>query len=197
MAHSVRIPACEAQGVHVNAGSSFRVIDVEGGQVCDLWAFVADDPSEWHAAECTRAAARRLFPALGESFVTNRRRPILTLVADHSPGTHDMLIAACDPQRYAQYGVEHPHPSCAENLSKVLAEHDVKVEQVPQPINLFMNTQPTPDGRIVNEPAVTRPGDSVTLRAELDALVVVSACPFDVFPISSGGLTDLAIELSD
>ena len=41
------------------------------------------------------ALPRRSSPA-GDALVTNRRRPILTLVEDTSPGLHDTLIAACD-----------------------------------------------------------------------------------------------------
>jgi uncharacterized protein len=77
-----------------------RVIDPDGGQVADVFAFSADDPSEYHSAEHTRVHVGRLFPRVGEQFATNRRRPILTLEADDSPGIHDMLLAACDPTRY-------------------------------------------------------------------------------------------------
>jgi uncharacterized protein YcgI (DUF1989 family) len=191
----IDVPACEGRAVRVEAGKCFRVIDLDGGQVCDMWVFVAADPGEWQSAEHTRAAVRRLFPAVGESFVTNRRRRILTLVRDESPGLHDMLIAACDPVRYVQYGVEEPHASCADNLRRALSAHGVELGHVPQPINLLMNTPPGADGRIVDGQAQTTAGDSTVFRAELDCVVVVSACPFDVFPISSGPLTGLAIEL--
>ena len=34
----------------------------------------------------------------GDKMITNRRRPILTLIADTSPGRHDTLIAPCDAE---------------------------------------------------------------------------------------------------
>ena len=85
--------------MRIAAGDRVRVIDPEGGQVADVFAFCADDLSEYHSAEHTRVYVNRLFPRVGQQFVTNRRRPILTLAADTTAGNHDMLCAACDPSR--------------------------------------------------------------------------------------------------
>jgi len=192
---TVDVPAREGRGVRVSAGQRFRVIDVEGGQVADTFAFRADDVSEYHSAEHTRAYVSRLFPRPGEHFVTNHRRPILRLEEDSSPGIHDMLCAACDPERYTGLGVEGWHASCQENLRSAMAELGFDGVEVPQPINLFMNIPVRADGELGWEPAPTRPGDSVTMLAEMDCVVVVSACPQDVVPINNGNPTAIAIEL--
>jgi uncharacterized protein YcgI (DUF1989 family) len=193
----IDVPAREGRGVRVAAGRRFRVIDVEGGQVADTFAFRADDVSEYHSAEHTRAVVSRLFPRVGEHFVTNHRRPILTLVEDRSPGIHDMLCAACDPERYSGLGVEGWHASCQENLRRVMADLGVADVEVPQPINLFMNIPVLDDGELGWEPAPTSAGDAVTLRAEMDCFVVVSACPQDIVPINGLNPTGIAIDLLD
>jgi uncharacterized protein len=191
----VDVPAREGRGVRVAAGQRFRVIDVEGGQVADTFAFRGDDVGEYHSAEHTRAYVSRLFPRPGEPFVTNRRRPILWLESDDSPGVHDMLCAACDPERYTGLGVEGWHASCQENLRRAMAELGFDRVEVPQPINLFMNIPVRAGGELGWEPAPTRAGDSVTLRAEIDCVVVVSACPQDIVPINNGNPTPIAVEL--
>jgi hypothetical protein len=193
----IDVPAREGRGVLVAAGQRFRVIDVEGGQVADTFAFRADDVSEYHSAEHTRAVVSRLFPRVGEHFVTNHRRPILRFEEDASPGIHDMLCAACDPERYTGLGVDGWHASCQENLRRAMAELGVPDVEVPQPINLFMNIPVLGDGELGWEPAPTQAGDSVTLRAEMDCYVVVSACPQDIVPINGGNPTSIAIELLD
>jgi uncharacterized protein YcgI (DUF1989 family) len=192
---SIHIPAREGRGVIVRAGDRVRVIDPEGGQVADVFAFSVDDPSEYHSAEHTRVYLSRLFPRVGEQFVTNRRRTILTLEADESPGIHDMLCAACDPTRYQGLGVEGWHASCQENLLGAMRQLGVERVEVPQPINLFMNIPIGADAQIGFLPALTRPGDSTTLRAELDCYLVVSACPQDLVQINAGmpGPIDLEI----
>ena len=195
-ARRIDVPAREGRAVRVDAGRRVRVLDPRGGQVADTWAFVVADPGEYHSAEHTRVAVSRLFPRVGEAFVTNRRRPILVLEEDRSPGRHDMLLAACDPTRYALHGVVGHHASCQDNLRRAMADVGVPDVEVPQPINLFMNT-PVVDaeGTIGWFPAETAPGDHVVLRAELDLHLVVSACPQDQSGINAGGPGPLAIEL--
>jgi uncharacterized protein len=195
-AERVHVPAREGRAVPVQAGGRFRVIDLEGGQVADTWAFVADDPGEFHSAQHTRVHVGRLFPRPGEQFVTNRRRPILLLEEDATPGIHDMLCAACDPERYEGLGVEGPHASCQENLRTALDAVGVDPPRfAPQPINLFMNTPARADGTIAWLPAPTKAGDHVLLRAELDIVLVVSACPQDIIAINEQKPGPVAIEL--
>ena len=194
---TVEIPPREGRGVRMRAGERVRIVDVAGGQVADTFAFCADDVSEFHSAEHTRVHVSRLFPRPGEHFVTNKRRPILLLEEDASPGIHDMLCAACDPWRYEGLGVEGWHASCRENLERAMAELGHERIEIPQPINLFMNI-PVRDGAELGwEPAQTNAGDSVTLRAEMDLLLVVSACPQDIVPINDKNPTPVAIELLD
>ncbi len=195
MSTFIEIPAREGRGVEVAGGQRFRVVDVEGGQVADTFAFCADDVSEFHSAEHTRVHVNRLFPRPGEHFVTNRRRPILLFQEDATPGIHDMLCAACDPWRYEGLGVEGWHASCRENLEQAMAELGQPKVQIPQPINLFMNIPVRPGGELGWEPAPTKAGDYVVLRAELDCYVVVSACPQDIVPINDKNPTPVAIEL--
>ena len=189
------VPAGEARAVQVRSGGRFRVVDVEGGQVVDLFAFVAGDVEEYVSAEHTRVWVNRLFPRVGEAFVTNRRRPILWFEQDDSPGVHDMLCAACDPTRYRLLGVDGWHASCQDNLQRVMAGLGHGRIEVPQPINLFMAVRVAPDGSLMWSPAPTKAGDGVVLRAELDCIVVASACPQDRNEINHYRPTSIGIEL--
>jgi uncharacterized protein YcgI (DUF1989 family) len=189
----IPIAAQEGRAVRVDAGRSFRIVDVNGGQVADLFAFALDDPSEHLSAEHTRAQLFRMFPAIGESFMTNRRRPILAFEADTSPGVHDMLFAACDAARYEGLGAGADHASCADNLRAAVNSAGFGPVGSPQPVNLFEDTSVRSDGSLRWRPARTKPGDYVQMRAERACLVVVSACPYDLAPIKSLG--PLAIDL--
>lgn len=191
----VVVAAREGRALRLEAGWRLRVVDLEGQQVGDLFAFNAHDVTEHASAEHTRVGLSRLFPLVGEPFLTNRRRPILTLMADDSPGVHDMLCAACDPTRYAGLGVTGWHASCEENLRSAMAALGHAAIEIPQPINLFMDIPIEPDGTLGWRPAPTRPGDSVTLRAEMDVIVVLSACPQDLNPINGPGPSSLAIDV--
>jgi uncharacterized protein YcgI (DUF1989 family) len=67
----------------------------------------------------------------------------------------------------------------------------------PASINLFMNIPVSEDGSLGWEPAPTGAGDSITLRAAMDCIVVVSACPQDIVPINDRDPTPIGIELLD
>ena len=192
----VIVPAAEGRAVRVGTGQCVRVTDLEGGQVGDVFAFAADDVGEHLSASHTRTATSRLFPVAGEAFVTSRRRPILTLVEDTSPGWHDMLIAACDPERYRALGVP-VHASCADNLRASLAGLGLSVPVVPQPVNVFMRIPVAGDGRLSWLSSISRPGAAITFEAAMDCVLVVSACPQDLVGINGHRPTPLAIDLQE
>jgi uncharacterized protein YcgI (DUF1989 family) len=188
------IPAGEGRAIPVSAGRHFTVVNVRGGQVGDLFAFNADDPAEYLSAAHTRAHNWRLFPAIGQSFVTNRRRPVLTLLEDTGNGGHDILVPACDPERYRLLGAAR-HRSCTENLDTALADHEIALSAVPQPVNLFMPVPVASDATLTLAESPAAAGDRVRFRAELDVLLVVSACPQDLVPLNAGGLSELHVEV--
>ena len=54
--------------------------------------------------EHSRVAIGHIIPRPDDALVTNRRRPILTLVPGYVGGVHDTLFAACDRWRYELLG---------------------------------------------------------------------------------------------
>jgi hypothetical protein len=178
------IPARRGKAVLLKQGQHIRVINTHGQQVIDTWAFNNADLTECMSMEHTRVAVCRIMVRVGESLVTNRRRPILHLVEDTSPGVHDTLIAACDRYRYALLGCPTYHDNCTDNLAAALAELGLTAPETPSPWNLFMHIPVRPDGSLSFEPPVCKPGDAVLLRAEMDCVIAFSACPQDLVPIN-------------
>ena len=66
--------------------------------------------------EHNRAVTSSIFPKESEYLYTNKRKPILHIMADTSPGRHDTLIAACDTYRYQMLGCDGYHENCTDNL---------------------------------------------------------------------------------
>ena len=178
------IPARGGRALRLGAGAALRLINTHGTQVVDTWAFNAADLAECMSMEHSRAAIGRLVPRPGDSMVTNRRRPILTLVEDTSPGVHDTLIAACDRYRYILLGAGDDHDNCEDNLHAALAALGLKAPKTPSPWNMWMNIPVGADGSVSFEPTVSSPGDHVVLRAEMDLVLAFSCCPQDILPIN-------------
>jgi hypothetical protein len=181
----IEIPARRGKAAFVATGQTVTVINTHGEQVVDAWAFNRADLQEFMSNEHTRAHNLRLVPKPGDVLRTNRRRPILTLTEDTSGGVHDTLIAACDRYRYAFLGVEGYHDNCTDNLFAALHELGLTPPEVPSPLNLFMNI-PWSLGGALSFAAPPRPvpGGHVRLTAEMDLVVVFSACPQDILPIN-------------
>lgn len=191
------VRARTGKGFEVRAGDLIRVTDLEGSQPVDFWAFNKANHLEFLSCEHTKPAIEKLFPHPGDSAYTNQRHEIVTVVEDTSPGQHDMQYAACDPTRYAELGVEGYHESCQENLHKALAGFGIKIDFTPQPWNLFTNFFINPDGTITIKAPETKPGDYIVVRADMDAYIIVSACPQDQNPTCGGKPTDIRVEVGD
>jgi len=167
-------------------GQHLRVINTFGTQVVDTWAVAMDVPSEYLSLEYCREVIQRIVFEPGDVLITNRYRPILKIIADTSPGGHDTLIAACSEPMYRRAGAAPGHANCADNLAASLAARGMNLAFTPQPWNLFMIAR-VPDGRtIAYQRPVARPGDYVELEAQMDCVMVFSACPDDVYPTNGG-----------
>jgi uncharacterized protein len=189
------LPARHGTAIPLRVGEQLRITNLQGGQVVDAWAFAGVGLSEYMSMEHTRVALTRLVPQVGDGLYSSRRRPLLTLLADTSPGVHDTLMAACDRERYRQLGGDDHHANCADNFRRALAARGVQADRVPAPLNLFMNIRWREDGSLEFLPSPARAGDQVTLVADTDATVVLSACPMDLNPINAGGLSDIGLEV--
>lgn len=185
------VPARQGRAVRLAKGDVIRIINTHGSQVCDTWAFNVADMTEFMSMEHARAWIDRLTPVVGDVLVTNRRRPITTLITDTSPGVHDTLIAPCDLDRYRTLGVEGYHDNCADNLRMALKAIGLRCSEVPCALNLWMNIPVDANNAIQWLPTASKPMDHVELRAEMDCVVAMSACPQDIVPINDQHPSDV------
>jgi len=167
-------------GVELEAGESFQIVNIEGSQVVDLWAFVQPDTKEFLSTEHTRSCLQKLVPEVGDNLYSNRRRPILKIIEDTSPGVHDMLLSACDIQRYELLGHVGYHKNCADNLTNSAKEFGHQLKDVPSPFNIFERVEISQNGQLTIEPPLVEAGQFITLKAEVALLVIMSACPMDI-----------------
>lgn len=189
------IPARRGRAVRLKAGQSLRIVNTHGHQVVDFWAFRDPDHAEFLSMEHLRPTIGRIFPRPGDGLVTNRRRPILTFVEDSSPGIHDTLIAACDNERYGLLGCTDYHDNCTDNLKAAMREAGVTAHEVPSPLNLWMNIPVDAQGNTGWGEPVSKPGDHVVFRAEMDCICAMSCCPQDILPINKGKTVEAHFEV--
>lgn len=69
------------------------------------------------------------------------------------------------------------HASCYNNLNEALEEFGLPAPDQHYPFNLFMNTVIDPSGKVSVEQPLSKAGDYIELRAEMDLIIAISACP--------------------
>jgi uncharacterized protein YcgI (DUF1989 family) len=196
------IPAKTGKAFQVRQGQHLRVIELEGPQVCDFDAFNFDDPREWFSSAVTRSRGG-VHPTTGATLWSRPpwERVILTIVADTvqhqtSPAGargHDLIFSRCSGKRQRDKYGRDTH-GCQENLAAAIEPFGLDELCVHDPLNLFMKTGLTPEGKMFHEPPDAKAGDYVELRAEINCLIAISACP----GVSSGGShRPLGIEIYD
>ena len=189
------IPARSGRAVRLKQGQSLKVINTHGHQVVDFWAFCYPDVAEFLSMEHLRATITTIFPRAGHDLYTNRRRPILHFAEDTSPGIHDTLMAACDNERYGLLGCTEYHDNCTDNLAAAMRTLGISGHETPSPLNLWMNIPVDGEGNTSWCEPVSKPGDYVVFRAEMDCICAMSCCPQDMLPVNAGKTVNAHFEV--
>ena len=170
------IPARTARAYTMTRGTVMRVIDSEGKQAADVVAYNLHGLEEALSTEITTVALRTTSPSTGKILYSTEWRPMFTIVGD-TVGTNYLPGAICsDEANIFRYGARGTL-NCRDNLAAALAPWGVTKRQVQGALGAFLNLEYWPDGRTDILEPISKPGDHVELRAEMDLLVAVSACP--------------------
>jgi uncharacterized protein len=162
----------------VKSGQTLSIVDLGGNQAVDCLIYQADDTSQRYSAPDTVAAQRNIFLTTGSVLRSNEGRALMTVVADEC-GRHDTVGGACSKESNTlRYGfhTEHQH-ACVENFLAEGMRHGLGKRDLVSNINWFMNVPVEPDGTLGIVDGISSPGLTVSLRAEVDTLVLVSNCP--------------------
>jgi len=170
------VPAAGGAGLRLERGQQLRVIDPEGGQSGDLVAYSVDGRERLSNGR-TFDHGGKIYLSTGDVLWSDRSSPMLTIVAD-DVGRHDFLYGSCTLEMYRlDHGVTGYHPNCADNLDAALRGLGIEPGPPQTAFNLFMVADVTEGGRLVIGPPISRPGDAIIFRAEMDLVVALSACP--------------------
>ena len=172
----IRIDRQRGAGFELQRGQVLRVIDPEGEQVSDLFAFAAGDTRCYLSSGRSLDYAAKLYLTTGDRLFSNDSREMFTILSD-TVGRHDFTLTPCS-QRMFEILYRHAghHPSCHENLSNALAPFGVEPHQIHTTFNIFMDVWFDPDGRMTVDVPRSRAGDYIELRAEMDLWCALTAC---------------------
>lgn len=170
----------------VDKGQILRLVQLEGGgQVVDVLPFNREDLGE-HLWGSKTAIAFGLHPSVGAQLVSvgPRERALMTIVGDslsREPSAggcrfHDVLCCCSKRTIVRRFGPAQERPGCFDLLCAVLEPLGVPPYAVHDCYNPFMRTGYTNERRSY-EVSDAPEGAYVELRAEMDLVVGISACP--------------------
>jgi len=170
------VPARQPWSGVVQRGQILRIVDLEGRQAVDFLCYNVDDTQERYHAPNTIKAAGTISLTKGHVLYSDVARPLFTIVAD-SYGSHDTIGGCCSaPSNLMLYGVKDC-PGCRENFLAALARHGMGRRDIVPNINWFMRVPVARGGAAAIARGDSAPGAHVELRAEMNALAVISNCP--------------------
>jgi hypothetical protein len=190
--HDIVVPAKHGRACLVKKGQILRIHLVEGQQVGDCAFFNADDPREQFHVGQSWAYAVMLGTGTGRAFKHFYSQPprenVMLTVVEDTVGVHfgncagrcsTKLLAARDKR------VGPEVRSCQENLAEALAPFGIAGDTINDVFNVFMNVELKPDGTFAIKAPDTKAGDRIDLRAEMNVIAAVSACPNETNPVNN------------
>lgn len=175
------------------AGQNITIIDLEGGQVVDFFAENAERPDEFVSTGVTLDCNESLRLKTGDFVYSNLYRPMFRIIAD-DVGEHDLLHPCCRPEMYEFfYHNGKGHPNCLDNINQSLAE----ARSIIHPVNFFMHSKIDDKGTIIVAPPLSKAGDKVVLKAEMNVRMGIAACSVSESHCNGGTCTPVKVIVED
>jgi urea carboxylase-associated protein 1 len=170
------IPARAGWSRTLTRGQVLRIVDLEGRQAVDFLCYSAADPEDRYAAADTMKINGSIFIRKGTVLYSVDCNPMFTVVED-SCGFHDTIGGCCSSALNRRRYNKPDDPSCRQNFLDQLRRYGMGRRDMVANLNFFMYVPVGKDGAMDMGPSISKPGDYIDLRAEMDVLAVISNCP--------------------
>ena len=185
-----------------NTGKAFTLrkgqhIRVIGESTADFVCFNLDNLRERFDQARTKTNQGKIFISTGDKLISKSNNVMFTIVEDtYKTGRHDLQKGSCSYGSYRwmwahQSGLfddivrlykiseeDLPDHGCWENLTEALHPYSIAPEDIPSPFNIFQTMEiDGSTGKMTLGRTKPEPGTYVELKAEMNCLVAISACP--------------------
>jgi urea carboxylase-associated protein 2 len=172
-------------GRQLDRGARLRLIDLQGDACVSLLVFNAERPVERLNIADTQKVQWNGYLRAGSLLLSDMGRVLMSLVEDTAQ-THDGFCGASNlasnGKKYGD-GFNHgAHPNARDRLSLGVAKFGLGRKDIHPCLNLFKGVRVLEDGATEPEVGPFAPGRQVTLRAEMNVIVVLANCPHVLDP---------------
>ncbi len=169
----------------LSRGARLRLTDLRGDAAVSLLVFNAEQPVERLNIADTLKVQWNGYLGQGRLLLSDMGRVLASLVED-TAGAHDAFCGASNQasntRKYGD-GFNHgDHPNARDRFSLGVAKFGLGRKDIHPCLNLFKEVRIGQGGETVVDVGPYPPGRFVTLRAEMELIVVLANCPHVLDP---------------
>jgi len=161
-------------------GTRIRLTDRDGDACASLQLFNAECPVERLNVADTMKVQWNAYLGAGALLLSDMGR-VMASILDDNAGTHDGFCgassAALHARKFGSGGNHGPHPAARERFLLAVSKHGLGRKDVHPCLTLFKGVRIAADGAILPDIGPFPSGRAITLRAEMDLLLVLANCP--------------------
>ena len=164
----------------LDRGARLQLTDLAGDACASMLVFNAERPVERLNVADTLKVQWNAYLGAGKLVLSDMGKVMFSVLEDEA-GTHDAFCgasnAATNAARYGAGDNWGPHPNARDRFSLALAKFGLGRRDIHPCINWFKGVKVEADGAITPQIGPFAAGRRLTLRAEMDLIVVLANCP--------------------
>ena len=169
----------------LSRGARLRLTDLDGDGCVSMLLFNAERPGERLNVADTIKVQWNAYLGEGRALLSDMGRALMSILHDDA-GTHDVFCGPSNERGNARKygdGANHGgHPNARDRLLIALGKYGLGRRDLHPSVTWFKGVRIEPDGATRIEIGPFHPGRSVTLRADMDVIVIVANCPHPLDP---------------
>jgi len=169
----------------LHRGARLRLTDLHGDACVSMLVFNAERPFERLNIADTVKVQWNAYLGPGSLLLSDMGRVLLSVLEDGA-ATHDTFCgasnAASNAQRYGSGDNHGPHPNARDRFLLATAKFGLGRRDIHPCVNWFKGTRIAEDGSIALQHGPFAPGREITLRADMNVIVVLANCPHRLDP---------------
>lgn len=166
-------------------GARLKLEDLRGDACVSMLVFNAGHPVERLNVADTLKVQWNAYLGEGKLLLSDMGRVLLSIVED-TAGTHDAFCGASNAmfnaRRYGDGDNWGDHPNARDRFLIAAGKHGLTRKDVHPCINFFKRVRIAGDGATLPDIGPFASGRAITLRAEMDLLVILANCPHVLDP---------------
>ena len=172
-------------GKRLDRGARLRLTDLEGDACLSMLIFSAERPVERLNVADTLKVQWNGYLGQRRLLLSDMGKVLMSITEDEA-GAHDAFCgasnSAANARRYGTGDNWGPHPNARDRFALGVANFGLGRKDIHPCVNWFKGVRIEADGATTFQGGPYAPGRQLTLRAEMDVIVVLANCPHVLDP---------------